>query len=378
MTAPEPRRVLIATVNMTAARGGAIYTRDVALALLRHGWLPIVYSTLLGAAAETLRNASIPVVSSLDQVGSPPDVIHGQHVLETLIALARFPGVPALWVCHDSVTWHSLPPSTPRIRAHVAVDRNCRDRMVFQHGIDRDAIRVLTNPIDLARFRRRGPLPPKPRRALVFSNLAAENTFVAPIRAACAQRGIALDVVGEASGRMVDPEEVLPLYDLVFAKARCAIEAAAVGAAVIGLDHRGMSGMVTTERLEQLRELNFGIRTLQLPVTRENLLREIDRYDPADAALVTDRIRASNSSDLLAEQLIDIYEEIMAEPMEVSPREDLNGIAATLTQMTPRLYGQVADGTSTRSMRLRTALLNSKALAVPVRLAWRLKKRLLT
>ncbi|HEX2123085.1 MAG TPA: hypothetical protein VHL59_15740, partial [Thermoanaerobaculia bacterium] len=256
------------------------------------------------------------------------------------------------------------------------VDRNCRDRMVFQHAIDPDSVRVLTNPIDLARFRRRGPLPPKPRRALVFSNLATENTFVAPIRAACAERGISVDVAGWASGNVIDPEEALSKYDLVFGKARCAIEAAAAGAAVIGCDHLGMSGMVTTARLEALRELNFGIRTLQFPVTKENLLREIDRYDPADAALVAERIRAANSSELLAEQLIAVYEEIMAEPMEVSPREDLNGIVSTLGETARRLYGQMNTGTTTRSMRLRTALLNSKALAVPVRLAWRLKKRL--
>lgn len=377
MTAPEPRRVLIATVDMTAARGTAVYTRDLALALLRHGWLPIVYSTRLGAAAETLRLASIPVVSSLDTIGSPPDVIHGQHVMETLVALARFPNVPAIWVGHDATTWHSLPPRTPRIRAYVAVDRNCRDRMVYQHAIDAASVRVLTNPVDLARLQRRGPLPLKPRRALVFSNQAAENTFAVPIRAACAQRGIEVDLAGEGSGRIVEPESVLPQYDLVFAKARCAIEAAAVGAAVIGCDHRGMSGMITSARLEELRQLNFGLRTLQLPVTEENLLREIDRYDAADAAIVTDRIRASHDSDLLAEQMIAVYEEALDGPADVSPRDDLEGIAATLGEVTPRLYAQadtVAGGTS---MRLRTALLNSKALAGPVRLAWRLKKRLL-
>jgi hypothetical protein len=95
----------------------------------------------------------------------------------------------------------------PRIRAYVAVDRNCRDRMVFEHGIPEDSLRVMTNPVDLGRFQRRGPLPPKPRRALVFSNQALENTFVAPIREACAARGIEVDVIGQSSGNPVDHPE---------------------------------------------------------------------------------------------------------------------------------------------------------------------------
>ena len=43
MSAPEPRRVLIATTLMTTASGTVTYTRDLAISLLRHGWLPIVY-----------------------------------------------------------------------------------------------------------------------------------------------------------------------------------------------------------------------------------------------------------------------------------------------------------------------------------------------
>jgi hypothetical protein len=375
MSAPEPRRVLIANIAMTTASGTVTYTRDLALALLRHGWTPIVYTTVLGEQAEVLRRATIPVVSDPAQLAAPPDLIHGHHVLETLAAMTRFPNVPALFVCHDAITWHSIPPRMPRIRAYVAVDRNCRDRMVFEHGIPEDSLRVMTNPVDLERFQRRGPLPPKPRRALVFSNQALENTFVAPIREACAARGIEVDVIGQGSGNPVDhPEEILPRYDLVFGKARCAIEAAAAGTAVIGCDARGMSGMLTTAGLEQMRLLNFGARTLQLPVTRENLLREIDRYDPADARAVTGRIRASNSADLLAEQFISLYEEILADPMAVSPEDDLAGLSAALGKTAHHLYGPMES--SRDRYELLVKLLNSRVLDGPLRLAYRWKKRL--
>jgi hypothetical protein len=375
MNVPEPRRVLIATLAMTTASGTVTYTRDLALALLRHGWTPIVYTSALGPQADVLRGATVSVVTDPAQLGAPPDVIHGHHMLETLSAMAHFPTVPALFVCHDSLAWHSIPPRKPGLRAYVDVDRNCRDRMTFEHGIPAESIRVLTNPVDLERFRRRGPLPPKPRRALVFSNLALENTFVAPIRAACAERGIEVDVIGVGSGRAVDhPEEVLPRYDLVFGKARCALEAAASGAAVIVCDARGMAGMLTTERVEGLRLLNLGARTLQLPATRENLLREIDRYDPADAAAVTDHIRASNSSDLIAGQFVELYDELLAEPVQAAAEENLDAISANLMRMGQHLYGQRAANNARHGMLLK--VLNSRVLGAPLRLAWRWKNRL--
>ena len=330
MTAPEPRRVLIATHSATSASGVDLYTRDLALALLRRGWQPVVYTTILGAVAEELRQATIPVTNDITSIAAPPDVIHGQHHLETLTALARFPGVPALFVCHDGLTWHSTPPRTPRIGAYAAVDRNCRDRMMLEHGIAE--VRIVPNAVDLERFRRRDALPARPARALVFSNAALDDS----IARACSARGIALDVVGKAAGNAIDhPEEILGNYDLVFGKARCALEAAATGAAVIVCDAGGLAGLITTRDLDAMRELNFGVRLLQRPITEETIGAEIDRYDADDAAKVVDAIRATAGVDLLAEQFIELYDELRVNP--TSPEGDLRAIADSLSHLSKQI-----------------------------------------
>jgi hypothetical protein len=332
MNASEPRRVLIATHSATSCSGSDLYMRDLALALLRRGWQPIVYATVLGAVAEELRQATIPVTSDIPSVAAAPDVIHGQHHLETLTALARFPGVPALFVCHDGLTWHSTPPRTTRIGAYIAVDRNCRDRMMLQHGITE--VRILPNAVDLERFRRRDPLPPRPRRALVFSNEA--DSFVPTIEAACAKRGISLDVVGRAAGNANDhPEEILGKYDLIFGKARCALEAAAIGAAVIVCDARGLAGLVTLRDLDAMQQLNFGVRLLQRPITAETIGAEIERYDAADASKVTDAVRATASVELLAEQFIELYGDLRAHPM--SAEDELRAIADSLSHLSKEI-----------------------------------------
>ena len=52
------------------------------------------------------------------------------------------------------------------------------------------------------------------------------------VQRACAARGITLDTLGHFLGdKHAAPEAILPQYDLVFAKGRSALEAAAVGAA---------------------------------------------------------------------------------------------------------------------------------------------------
>jgi len=345
MTPPEPRRVLIATITLAGRTGTATYTRDLALALLRRGHLPIVYAGESGPLSDELRRATIPVVHDLEEVGAPPDVIHGHHHLETLIALTRYPRVPALFVCHDSVTFHSIPPVGPRIGMYVAVDRNCRDRMIFEHGIAETSIHVLTNAADMHRFARRAPLPLKPQRALVFSNLAREETWVQPIRAACASRGIALDLAGWASGHPIDrPEEVLPHYDLVFAKARCAIEALATGNAVIVCDAQGLAGLVTRASLDALRQLNFGARTLQQPMTVDSVGQEIDRYDPAEAGTVCDHIRQSADVDLLADQYIALYDELCSRPP--TDGDELLTVSRSLSKIANRLYTQMGGVTA--------------------------------
>jgi hypothetical protein len=340
VTPSEPRRVWIATHSLTGFSGTDIYTRDLALALLRSGWLPVVYSKITGRIADELRSATIPVVTDIDAVASAPHIIHGHHNLETLTSLARFPGVPAIFVCHDALAWHSVPPTSPRIGAYVAVDRNCRDRMMLEHRIPEDSTRVLMNAVELRRFRLRTALPDKPRRALVFSN-KARDTWVSPIRSACQRRGIALDIAGTASGQFAErPENLLPGYDLVFGKARCALEALATGAAVIVCDAAGLAGMVTSSNVDDLRQLNFGARTLTRAITAETIEQELARYDPRDARAVSEKIRAVASVDLLAAEFISLYEDVCARQVRVEPDEESLATARSLDRVMAALYGQ--------------------------------------
>src|SRR5262245_6058374 len=154
------RTLCVLLTNNTLAHhaGSETYLRDVALALLRRGHRPVAFSVLHGAVAEELRRATVPVVDDLTRLGQRPDVIHGHHHLETLIAALTFPDVPIVHFCHGWIPWEEKPLRHPSIRRYVAVDEVCAGRLIHEEGISADAVETLLNFVDLARFRPRDPL----------------------------------------------------------------------------------------------------------------------------------------------------------------------------------------------------------------------------
>ena len=330
-------RVLLTNATMRDRTGAELYVHDVALGLLARGHAPVVYSHVLGPLADRLRDATIPVVDNLQALVNPPDVIHAQGNLEGLIALLQFPGVPAVRVCHG---WaDDAPVPFPRVLRYVAVDETTRDRLLGEWGVPAQQVQVLLNFVDLTRFHPRPPLPVRPRRALVFSNYA--RAHVEWVRRACARFEIEVDAVGSSVGAEIGaPEDLLGGYDLVFAKGRCAIEALAVGSAVILCDASGIGPLVSTHNFADLRRHNFGLRALREPLGVEAICTEIARYDAADAGEVSQRLRAVASADVGIDRLVEVYERVMAEwrdhPRDATHSEQ-QAVAAYLRELAPRL-----------------------------------------
>ncbi|MGH9765462.1 MAG: glycosyltransferase [Blastocatellia bacterium] len=311
----KPLKVLITNNALGERAGSELYVRDLALGLLRRGHTPILYSTVLGEVADELRIATIPIVDNLESMSIEPDIIHGHHHLETMTALLRFPSVPAIYLCHGWIPWEEAPPKFPRVLRYLAVDDLCRERLVIEHGIPDERVGVLLNFVDLDRFRPRPPLLGRPRRGLVFTNQILQSRSLEALRQACELHGIELETIGRGFGAAHSrPEDILANYDIVFAKARAAMEALAVGTAVVLYDKAGLGPMVTSEEFDRLRSLNFGIRTLAVSrVTTEAVEDQISRYDPVDAARVSSRIRAEAGCDAVVENLISLYQEVIWE-----------------------------------------------------------------
>lgn len=311
-------RVLITNFRLAARTGTELYVRDLAVRLLELGHAPVVYSPVLGRLAHELRRESVPVVDDLAALSSPPDVIHGQHKRETMVAMLHFAGVPAVYFCHDWYSPADSPPRFPRLLRYVAVDLACRDKLVLEHAVPEARVRVVPSFVDLNLFRQRAPLPERPRRALLFCNYAQDDWPVRAVREACERAGLSLDVIGEGAGTAAArPEELLGAYDIVFAKSRAALEAMAVGAAVVVFFGTRVGPMVTSGEVDGLLQVNFGVRAMspRLPAAAlgQAVARELARYDAADAAAVSRRVRETAGLAPAADEIVRVYEEAVEE-----------------------------------------------------------------
>ncbi|MRR15254.1 MAG: hypothetical protein EG826_02230 [Deltaproteobacteria bacterium] len=326
---PDRLRILITNNTLAGRAGSELYVRDLALALMKRGHYPVAYSTVLGDVAEELRRATVPVIDNLAYLGRAPDIIHGQHHLDAMTAMMYFPKTPAVFVCHGWLPWEEWPPVFPSIRRYIAVDDLCRERLLTTEGILERDIEIIYNFVDTERFQQRPPLPEKPRSALIFSNYAGDNRTTDALRAACARAGVGkVDVAGAGSGNIVDhPERILAGYDVVFAKGRCALEAMAVGCAVIIADFSGLGGMVTTDNVASLRKLNFGVRTMQSSkVNEESVFRELQKYSANDAKQVSDWIRNEGNMSTAIDKWLRVYEHVLVDWVAL-PEESVNQMA---------------------------------------------------
>ena len=304
-------RVLIVTIILVGRTGTEVVCCETARGLRRRHHEVIVYTQRDGPTADALRAEGFQVTTDLASLTAAPDVIQANQTYPLLEAIGRFPKVPAISICHDATVWYTEPVDPPAIRRHVAVDLACRDRIAGRLPHLTDRIEILHNAVDLDGYRPRAPLPPRPKRALI---LAKHSSYLGAIHAACLRRGIGVDILGAVVGNEVDDlPSFLRDYDLVFASARAALEAMAVGCAVVVVDSRGLAGLVTHDVVSSWRENNFGLRLLSRPPTMELIGAEIDRYDAADAGAVSRFIREHSSLDRYLDRLESLHREVIAE-----------------------------------------------------------------
>jgi glycosyltransferase involved in cell wall biosynthesis len=371
---------LITNLFVTNFSGSETVVELLADALRRAGHTPMIFAPTLGVQAQRMQAHGHAVVDRLAMLPQHPDVMHLQHITPALMAMVAFPEVPAVFTCHSATIELESPRLHPQIKRYVAVDDRCR-ALCVRRGIPEDRLSVILNAVDLERFRPRAALPPRPKTALMLTKTFEQQHLV---RAACAKAGLTLDELGPATAEMSDrPETVLPRYDIVFATARMALEAAAVGCAVVVADGRGFAGMLRSDNLAAWRRLNLGVGLLTAPVTVAALEAAIANYDAADAAQVCSALRAEASADDFAAAYLQLYAHAIREPVA----QDSSRAAATsvwledlLPSAAPRDWLDVARETGlsleTCFGRQRAARLRSLMRSLPAPLRSRLQRLL--
>src|SRR5947209_15172904 len=93
-------RVLLVNIAMAGRTGTEVVCCETARGLRRRGHDVAIYTQHEGATAEALRAEGLQVTSDLSSIDQIPDVIHANQTFPLIEATGRFPGTPAISICH--------------------------------------------------------------------------------------------------------------------------------------------------------------------------------------------------------------------------------------------------------------------------------------
>jgi ADP-ribose pyrophosphatase YjhB (NUDIX family) len=330
-----PRTILITNNALFKPGGTEWVVRDLSLALKRQGHAPVVFSPHPGDFSERLAADGIEVVDDLTRVSRRPDLIHGHHHMETMMAVQFFPGVPALYHCHGYTPWQEVPPVHPRIYSYAAIGPRTAQFVAERAGVPVETVRIIRNYVDAERFAPRPtPLPDRPQRAVIYCH-SINPAQTAMIVEACAAEGIACDTYASLNPPVLDPETRLAAYDIVFAVGKSALEAMAMGVAVVTCVWSGMGEMVTAANFDVWRDRNFSSASDQIPVEVERVRAQLRRYSAEDARAACARVRCEATFDRFFGEIEAWHAEILAradEALRADPAAERAAAHAHLRQ----------------------------------------------
>ncbi len=342
-------KLLITQRDLIALGGSELFTIEMAQALRARGYEVRVYAPGGGDGMLRLHSYGIHVHQRMDDLPWTPDLIHGQHHLQTMTAISRFPDVGAVYHMHGGIPWVEQPARHGNIRRHIVTCEAVAQGMDTYYGIPLSRVAVVPNYVDLGRFQRVRKPRPRPERALLFGNHRYPGDQLRILQDSCSKSGIILDSAGAHLGESTRcPESLLAEYDLVFAIGRCAIEALASGCAVIPVSPGQAGRLVTTENLTKMMQTNFSPR-LYSPdgaLTGDWLRAQIDAYHPDETAAVTALVRRDCSMDQAMDALESIHREVAAEHASTPPMTppdfiaELHDYLAWIGPETDRLWAE--------------------------------------
>ena len=305
--------VLVTNLKMDGFNGTTMYVKELTHSLLKRGHHVQIYTRVIGEIGKELLLAGIIITDNLKNISFEPDIIHAHNNITAYDALSFYKNTPMVFWIHDKLSPYDFAPLHKNIVNYLCVDYNCKERYRDDFNFDKSDSKVIYNWANIERFHLKEKFQEVPKKALVFSNYATDNNYLVSIKNACADLNITVDVIGKESGNQIsNPENYLANYDIVFAKAKAAMEALATGAAVIVSDYKGLAGIVTLKNISHYRKYNFGMKLMKHPNTAVSIKKEILKYNSEEIKAVSNKIRTEIDIEITIDKIINVYKESIA------------------------------------------------------------------
>lgn len=146
-----------------------------------------------------------------------------------------------------------------------------------------------------------------PLRAAVISNHIAPDV----VTALRAQRGLNVDFFGVERQSVRVNGALLTKYDFVVSIGRTVLLSAACGVPCIMADIHGSDGLLTADKLDLARTVNFSGRLTKRAVTRVHLRDEIEKLHSYDREALRSAVIAEYSLSSRIEWLLSRYESLL-------------------------------------------------------------------
>ncbi len=302
-------KILITNHQLKERGGSELFALEIGLALQARGHDVCLFSTLTGAISEAAEAAGLAFVQDPAACPFQPDVIHGQHHLETMAALTRWPGVPGIYFLHGATPWEEQPPKHPRLRKYLGTSPRFGPWIAAACGVTAAEVGTVRNFFDPLKFAQVRPPDLRTKRAAVFHNtMDPQGKPFAAIRQACETQGLQLDGLGTRFGKMTSQPEIdLLNNDVVFAGGRSGIEAMACGCTVIPVTKEQAAQRIHPGNYEEMADRNFTAETNDSHISSEQILAELRAIDFSETAAVTARIRSEATVDRTVDALLEHY-----------------------------------------------------------------------
>jgi hypothetical protein len=272
-------RIVIGTHALVRAAGTESYVCLVARQLQRLGHDVVVSAEELGAMADHAEQRGIVVARTTADLPPACDAILSNDTPSAATLAARYPGTRLVHVAHSVVFDHQLPVLVPGVVDAVVA---CSERMASRvRALSLDVpLARLRLPVDIEHYMGTGPLPARPRRAVIVSHYLKGERRRALVEAWEAQ-GVTCTQVGVLTGSALDPAPAMRDADVVVAKATAALEGMACERAVYVYDQFGGDGWITPDTYEAFEADNLAGLSSPAPRTPAQLAADLADYDPA-------------------------------------------------------------------------------------------------
>lgn len=313
-------RIVIASHSLDHAGGIESYSTTVGDHLQRAGHDVVIYSSEDGFTGELARGLGLRVAIGEKSLPDDIDVVLSQDGAAALDLLDFRPRVPQIFCWHSDLFDLHLPPQLEQVTARIVTLWGGARRKAEAIAVSPPIVE-LSHPIDLDRFKPRTPLRANPRAVALGNYLTGERMRI--LERACESAGIELEQWGSHSENGVTdrPEEVLNSADIVFAKAKAAIEAMACGRAVFVFDAFGSDGWITPDRYALLEASCFAGTTGTQPVDEQSIAAALAHYDPAMGIANRDLATANHSAIRHASELAVLAKEVATESRGSAPKQ---------------------------------------------------------